>query len=304
VALALARAAAILDDSGLDAAARAIASEVSRARVIAEHDIMSGRAGLVVALLALRSLLREEALLDVAVEHGDALIGDAQQTDAGLCWFTPMLPRAPGLTGYSHGAGGVATALLELAAATGAERFRDAALAAFAYERALYDPGARNWPDLRSAERESTAGRGSFATFWCHGAPGCALARMRARELGLIGLEPEISAALATTQAWVEAALASATVNYSLCHGLAGNAEVLLEGVEMPPNASSLAQRVAVAGIESYPARSLPWPTGAFGAPTPSLFLGLAGIARFYLRLATPALDSLLVIRPDALPDR
>jgi lantibiotic modifying enzyme len=41
------------------------------------------------------------------------------------------------LTGFSHGAAGMAWALLPLAALTGDERFRTAALAALDYERGL-----------------------------------------------------------------------------------------------------------------------------------------------------------------------
>ena len=68
--------------------------------------------------------------------------------------------------------------MLELATATGDKRYREAADAALAYERAVYDPAARNWPDLRNAAT-SAGGQAMFATFWCHGAPGGALARLR-----------------------------------------------------------------------------------------------------------------------------
>jgi hypothetical protein len=50
--------------------------------------------------------------------------------------------------------------------------------------------------------------------------------------------------------------------------------------------------------LDTYLARGSPWPSGAHGGATPCLFLGLAGIGRFYLRLAKPELPSLLVVRP------
>jgi lantibiotic modifying enzyme len=301
VALALALAARALDEPELETVARAIASSTARTREQSdEHDLMSGRAGAVVGLLALRALLDDDALLDAAVDHGEALLDDAHRTDAGICWRSPNLPAARGLTGYSHGAAGVAVALLELAAATAQQRYRDAAEAAFAYERALYDPAARNWPDLRSSADGRARAEPGFATFWCHGAPGGALARLRALELGGDGrLRGEACAGLSTTAAWVAGALASASVNYSLCHGLAGNAEILLECVSLLPGSTpDLVQRVALAGIDTYLARGSPWPSGAHGGATPCLFLGLAGIGRFYLRLAKPELPSLLLVRP------
>ena len=300
VALALALAARALNEPELETAAQAIASTITAPTTANEHDQMSGRAGAVVGLLALHVLFDDEPLLEAAVDHGEALLKGAERTDAGLCWRSPSLPNAPGLTGFSHGAAGVAVALLELAVTTGARRYRDAADAAFAYERSLYDPAARNWPDLRSTAQGHTTADPTFATFWCHGAPGGALARLRARELGGDGeLLQEARAALETTAAWVASALASGAVNYSLCHGLAGNAEIVLEGNSLlPASASALAHRVAAAGVEAYPARGLPWPSGAHGGATPCLFLGLAGIGRFYLRLAQPDLPSLLLVRP------
>ncbi|HEY5260828.1 MAG TPA: lanthionine synthetase LanC family protein [Solirubrobacteraceae bacterium] len=296
VALALTLAARALDQPELDGAARAIASNLTGPGAGEELDLMSGSAGAIVGLLALRVLLEEEKLLDLAVLHGDALLAAAEQPGDGLCWPARMLPGTPSLTGLSHGAAGIAVALLELAAATGLDRYRLAAEAGFAYERTLFDPVARNWPDLRGEHRD---GQASFAVFWCHGAPGGALARLRALELYELGeLRGEAHAGLATTEDWVSAALASGSVNYSLCHGLAGNAEILLEGSTLSTTASDLAGRVAEAGIEDYLADERPWPSGAYGGFAPCLFLGLAGIGRFYLRLAQPELPSLLLVRP------
>jgi lantibiotic modifying enzyme len=298
VALALALAARALDDAELDAAARAIASAALTPEPDGELDLMAGSAGAIVGLLALSVLLDDDRLVAVAALHGDALLRNARLTDSGLCWPSRSLSGAPGLTGFSHGAAGGAVALLELASAIRDNRYRAAADAAFAYERALFDQEARNWPDLRSAASGNGDGRATFATFWCHGAPGGALARLRALELGADrDLQHEARVALATTEAWVAAALASAAVNYSLCHGLAGNAEILIEGSALQPTAAQLGRKVAAAGIETYLARDVPWPSGAYGGPTPCLFLGLAGIGRFYLRLADPELPSMLLVR-------
>lgn len=301
VALALALAARALDDTELDTAAREITPANEKRDSPTEHDLMAGGAGAVVASLALRSLLDDSRLVDRAVFYGDALLASAQRTDAGLSWPSPSQPATPGLTGLSHGAAGIAVALLELAAATGGDHYRDAATDAFAYERGLYDPGARNWPDLRNRRTGEREHDRTFATFWCHGAPGAALARLRALELGDDSqLREEALAGLSTTEAWVTAALASGTVNYSLCHGLAGNAEILLEAGDLVSQAAAaLAHHVADAGIENHLENGAPWPTGAHGGATPSLFLGLAGIGRFYLRLARPELPSLLVLRPN-----
>ena len=267
IALALALASRALDDPELDRHAREIVAGPVRPGPEAELDLMAGSAGAIVALLALSTLLEDDELIAAAAVHGEALLSNARHTDTGLCWPSRSLVGAPGLTGLSHGAAGGAVALLELATATQEDRYRVAADAAFAYERALFDPRARNWPDLRSAATGNGDGQASFATFWCHGAPGGALARLRALELGGGGeLREEARDALATTEAWVEAALASGAVNYSLCHGLAGNAEILLEGSSLVSTAPSLSHQVAAAGIKSYLAQNVPRPSGARAA--------------------------------------
>ena len=297
IALALIRAARALDEPAFEEHARNLLTGSAIRPAGGELDLMTGNAGAVVGLLALQSLLEDDAALEIAIEHAEVLLTSAQHTDTGLCWLSPNLPDTPGLTGYSHGAAGVAVALLELAAVTGDTRYAEAAYAGFAYERSLYDPVVENWPDLRKFGTAQPA-EPSFASFWCHGAPGGALARLRAVELGSDGgLEAEAQAGLRTTRAWVEAGLAS-RVNFSLCHGLAGNAEILLEGRALVPGGEDLAYEVAAAGIDSYGGDRTPWPSGAHGGRTAGLFLGLAGIGRFYLRLAEPELGSLLLIRP------
>lgn len=287
IALALAYAAPLLDEEELEAAARAVArDDVDDTE---EFDLVSGDAGAVVGLLTLADLLDERSLRERARSHGERLLDRAVADDGKLSWRSSGIETVGALAGFSHGAAGAATALLELGEREPAER-------AFAYEATLYDAEARNWPDLRGSPAAAASGAPIFVTFWCHGAPGIALSRLRSVELGASnGARAEADIALETTEAWVANAL-RAGVNYSLCHGLAGNSEILLEGERAP----ELVADVAMHGIETYPTQGLRWPSGAHGAPTPSLFLGDAGVGRFYLRLAVPELPSLLLVRPEA----
>ena len=80
---------------------------------------------------------------------------------AGVGWI-PERVSTP-LAGFAHGAAGVAWALLQLAAATGQERFPATAQAAIAYERSLFSPESANWADLRpsSAAAEASTDRRS-----------------------------------------------------------------------------------------------------------------------------------------------
>ena len=295
IALASVRAGLLLDEDEAVARGAELLHDLEPA---AEFDLMTGNAGTILGLLALGRLLARDDLAARAHDFGRRLLADARAGDDGASWQSPVQRHRRNLTGLSHGTAGVAVALLELWRASGERAYRDGAEAALAYERALYDPAAGNWPDLRTRD-DATA----FATFWCHGAPGIALARLRSHELlGDESTLAEAHAALATTRRAVTAELASGAGNFSLCHGLAGNAEILLEaalrGCDEDGRNAELAHTVADAGVERHVRRDTPWPCGTFEGETACLFLGLAGIGLFYLRLDDPTRASVLLVEP------
>ena len=259
-----------------------------------EHDLLSGAAGALIAMLLLQRAVPDEPSIERAVRLGDRLLDGAQRGAGGYSWRSGR--RA--LTGLSHGASGIGVALLELAVATGEDRFLAAARGAFTWERGLFDVEG-NWPDLRRVSgpiRRSTLL--PFGTSWCHGAPGIALARLRAAELlADATLSAEARVALETTRRWVTVALVSGDDSFCLCHGLAGNADILFDGYAAlgDPAYRDAATAVAAAGIRRYALDPHRWPCGTYSGETPGLMLGLAGIGRFYLRLADPKLPSILL---------
>jgi lantibiotic biosynthesis protein len=270
-----------------------------------EFDVVSGHAGALVAALALRNLLHQDQLLDTAERLGLRLLETADATEAGWSWPAPAFPRQRHLTGFSHGAAGTGWALVELFGVTGDERFRAATERAFAYERSVFDPDEGNWPDFREEPATSRRPRRPrrFCVFWCHGAPGIALSRLRALEiLQDQACRAEAEVALRTTRRALADALDGAIGNFSLCHGLAGGADVLLHGRRGPTadgdESRDLIGRVVQAGIDGHASPGLPWPCGTHGGETPSLMLGLAGIGSFYLRVADPSVPSFLIMRP------
>jgi len=303
IAYAAARIGALLGEAGLiDEAVKLVGDTLELGMPQAEFDLVSGRAGGIVALLAVGEAVRDESLVERATLLGDELLESAETSERGLAWASPELPAQPCLTGLSHGAAGGAYALLELAAATGEDRFREGAEAAFAYERSWFDADAGNWPDLRDQPRR--VGKEGYPlpclALWCHGAPGIALSRLRA--VGLLDdhiLRREALVALATTRETIVDAVETGIGNFSLCHGIAGNADVLLDGVRAGLGDASdldLLRQAAELGAERYARAGRAWPCGTHAAETPSLMLGLAGIGLFYLRLANPTVPSVLAI--------
>jgi lantibiotic modifying enzyme len=270
-------------------------------------DVLAGAAGAIPSLLFVqRALGGPASLLDGAVRLGDHLIATAVRSEIGWSWGDYGQPgsRLRGnLTGFSHGAGGMGWSLLELWRATGEERFRQAGEEAFRYERHHFDPERGNWPDLRDPELSGGPKDGpSFMAAWCHGAPGLALSRLRAWEiLGDDVYRAEAETALATTYTNVLGGTELSQTNYSLCHGLGGNSDVLLFGAERlgNPDWRSRAEDIGLRGLETHHAQKRPWPCGTYGSvEVPGLMVGLAGIGWFYLRLALPETPTVLIVLP------
>jgi lantibiotic modifying enzyme len=267
-----------------------------------EYDLMSGLAGGIVGLIILSDLVGSPMLLDVAEVYGRALMDKAERTVSGTSWRSPAFPETRNLTGFSHGTAGVAFALLELSAVTGSLVFRSCAEGAFDYERFWFDEKAQNWPDFRQATGKRTTRKTSeYSASWCNGAPGIALSRLRAHELtGAASSHSEAVIAAKTTRRSVESCLQAGSGNFSLCHGLAGNAEVLrfahqYVGPELEDEGKT-AECAAEFGTREHRGTLREWPCGSPGV-TPGLMLGFAGIGYFYLRLADDSVPSILLPR-------
>jgi hypothetical protein len=268
-----------------------------------EFDLLSGTAGAIAALVSLRDILNDKSLLNFAVRLGKRLLRAANKSAAGYSWgsFGSRLQR--NLTGFSHGAAGVGYALLELFYATGETKYRLGAERAFDYERQWFDADVGNWPDFREemGQRSRIQVPLSFATLWCHGAPGIALSRLRAYQIIKDDkYKTEAITALQTTRQAIRSWLRTGSENYSLCHGLSGNAEVLLYGCQILGQEAigdrDLVDDVAKIGADVYGQPGKEWPCGVEGGQCPSLMLGLAGIGHFYLRLYAPQVPSVLIL--------
>lgn len=259
-------------------------------------DVVGGAAGAIAGLLGLHAARPSAAILEAAVRCGDYLLARGQRMERGLGWVMPLAGPIP-LAGFSHGAAGIAWALLRLAAASGEGRFRATALEALAYERSLYSPKERNWPDWREGSRVADGtetGRPHFMSAWCHGAAGIALARLDTLPiLDDAEVREEISTAVETT---LELGFGK---THSLCHGDLGNLEPVLRAATAlsRPDLEERAGRIAGGVLSSLRERG-----PVFGIPgdtePPGIMVGLAGIGYGLLRLAEPRVPSVLTLTP------
>jgi type 2 lantibiotic biosynthesis protein LanM len=249
-------------------------------------DVVGGAAGCLAGLLCLHCCAPSARVLAAAVRCGDHLLARARPMPRGCGWDPAFRSGGP-LTGFSHGAAGIAWALLELAAQTGAERFRTAAGAGIDYERSLFSARAGNWPDLRLFEAPPEPAGGAAARYsvtWCHGAPGIGLARLLCLPHAEgPELRAEIEVALRTTAAH------GFGESHILCHGDLGNLELLLEAARAWPESPWRAEADRLAsGVLNSIERDGRLCANPLDVESPGLMTGIAGIGYGLLRLADP----------------
>jgi type 2 lantibiotic biosynthesis protein LanM len=238
-------------------------------------DVMHGAAGCIGSLDVLYKLKPTPDLLAIMTRCGNHLLTKAQTFPEGWGWITPLASKP--LTGFSHGAAGVAWALLKLADTSGEQRFFAAALAALSYEEANFSEEDANWLDLREDNAINMVA-------WCHGATGIGLGRLASLPyLDTPAMRTDIERAL---QATLTRGFGQ---NHSLCHGDAGSLDYLLLAARLLPR-DDLRQRaqektaILLESLDRYGSLSgVP-----LGVETPGLMVGLAGIGYGLLRCAAP----------------
>ncbi len=252
-------------------------------------DVIDGCAGAIPAIIRINQRYSDPALDTLLLKMGDYLLREAQAEHTGISWNTMPEGASANLTGYAHGAAGIAAGLLELWHYTRDERYQKAAFAGFAYEDACYDVKQKNWLDFREYETANSTGEASAprcGCAWCHGAPGIGLARLRAFQL--TDKESFRSAGLAAADTTAVHFSLRHLGNFSLCHGLFGNADLLLSASEITGDErfAQKAEVVAAEAIEQFQKRNIPFPNGTPGDfNAPDMMLGQAGIGYGFLRL-------------------
>jgi lantibiotic modifying enzyme len=303
VAWALARAGELLDLPR--ACDRGVQLLLGTPPATANPDVLSGQAGRLLAQLDLFAATGDPRLASGAAATAERLLALGERGDGGgRRWLMRAINPDVALTGYSHGAAGIAHALFEAAAAFGTAECAAAAEELLGYERACFDPAAGNWRDLRPRAEEPEPEEVAFEVAWCNGAAGVGLARLamwtRVPDPRFVD---EIESAARATRRHLAA---TPELNSSLCHGLCGNAEFLFDAARLLGRPGLLdgvlARTDTLAGeaLENGFALS----SGVMSRQdSPGLFLGVAGVGHFFLRMWDPvAVPSLLALQPGRRP--
>jgi lantibiotic modifying enzyme len=232
-------------------------------------DLIGGVSGLIGPLL--RS--NHPKAVELATMCGERLL-DTQSSEGA--WSTLRSCRP--LTGFSHGAAGIAAALVSLAKLTDDLRFAQAAQRALAYERSVYVESQRNWPDFRGTRQAR-----SFMMSWCHGAPGILLSRLILQSVGTDdeSLQKELDAARKSSIAAIEHFLSIGYVsNCNLCCGAFGVTSLLrldarLNNRSLPDCVPSIERQMINAALELGEFNYFSVINGTLSMP--GLFTGKAG---------------------------
>jgi lantibiotic modifying enzyme len=248
----------------------------------ASTDIIRGAAGIGIFQLNLSGVTRDAKDVAAARRTGEWLAARAIRADGTACWPAGSKGTSRIYTGFSHGAAGIGYFLLELSRATGDPSFRMLAEEAgrFVTRHAMAE-GEDGWLWYRTVppiEGEE------IRVQWCHGPPGNGLFFAALSLLGQAEYEV-CGRALARCVATTRRKGRTARAGGCQCHGVAGNAELLLEAYRQTADEALLAEARAFASALVVPRGD------TFALETgydPSYMLGLAGIGHFFLRLADP----------------
>lgn len=239
-------------------------------------DLLLGSGGALLNLLAIYQATGDERMLDRAILCGEHLLNHRVISDTGHhAW--PTIIEGQLLTGFSHGAAGIAYALLRLYDATMDSRFLMAGADGIAFEHKVLS--------LENNTNENLTK--SYMVGWCRGAPGIGLGRLAALHiLDTATIREDIERALDVTLA--------ANVNYTedhLCCGNLGRAEILLEIANWLDDAGLIATvyKYIAQVLERKNARGEFTVSPFFNSIyQPGFFKGLAGIGYSLLRMAHP----------------
>jgi len=246
-------------------------------------DVTHGRAGLGLALLHLYGVIGDTRLLAAAGHCADSLLANVEPiSNRVVGWRTPsgFGSTFAGRTfyGFAHGTAGIATFLLNMATVTGRDELHQVA------------SDAAGSLVQSSARRDELIGWGegpdrppAFLPHWCNGASGIGSFLVRwwkvSHDESLI---PVIEGAARTVMA------AKWRSGVAYCHGLAGNADFLLDAADALEDnryrrwAADLAsviydRRVVQDGLCTFGDQT--------GRRTPDFNVGLSGVLSFFLRL-------------------
>jgi len=258
-------------------------------------DMIGGNAGAIGPLLFIANRYRLRRCREIAMQCANEIVNLGTWQGQMCIWAAPgahgVDASHPPLTGLSNGAAGIGMALLEAYRETGHENYLTYANGAFAFEEQLFNPERGNWVDTRYPHyRQDGKVNGTFRGAWCHGAPGIALAHLRATRLNPARAQfhrDRLMSAITTTRNLMQEKMQSTTHDATLCQGVFGLSDVLLSyTLQESPEKVEECQNQVLDYLKRFDSPVKLRSGLACGGYSPSLMAGLSGIGLHLLRLA------------------
>jgi lantibiotic modifying enzyme len=266
---------------------------------VPNSDITHGTAGIGLGQLRQWIATGDDRFLARAVVSAEQILRSAVRHEgpggAGVTWPVPVdaPSRLAGTVsyGYAHGNAGIATFLYTVAEATGEPEFAAVATEALVtlLPHTVNVDGAAYWP--ASPDDAGDSSEAGYWPSWCNGSSGMGTAFLRAHlATGNPGFRV---AAEAAAKAGLRERWRSSSVQ---CHGLAGDAELLLDLMTLPARYVEPGDPCRRAALEATEALLLQRRSPASGTGTvfaddsgatisAGFGTGLAGTGAFLLRL-------------------
>ena len=265
-------------DKRYDSLCRDIIGAMNRAELGFEKpDIYNGMAGALKIICSNDELFEMPGAAELSAKLADRIMKDAVIVYKGSKIWKTSSVQWP-ISGAGHGQSGVASALIKASERLGREDLMTAAMAGIEFEKDIYSPGLRAWPDMREHQKTD-----KYMNGYCSGASGIGLDALRT---GYEGSDKIIELALDSV---MKEPIQEKDI---LCCGNCAIIEFLLSpGTEMERDdlcdearrrMTELISRADSKGHYSCLNGSLE------DVISPGLFYGLAGIGYEMLRLAAP----------------
>jgi lantibiotic modifying enzyme len=285
VGAALLRAGQVMNDETLINAARERSLQVAKLPQVSP-DLFNGTAGRLRFHLFVFDHTQDEQHLTAARGCGDFLLSIATTENGESKWNIPdNFGRLSGTSsvGYSHGAAGIADALLDLWEATGEEKYLAPVKGAAAWLQRIGVPAFEDkgvaWPAME--------GGMLHPPFWCHGATGIGKFFLH---LSRLEINPDAQK-YALKAAW-SSSHGIRFLSPTQCHGLSGNIEFLLDVYQHTGDPSWLNQALELAELlQAWAVEHegrLYFPSEDPYTLSPDYMVGYVGVAMCLLRLADP----------------
>ena len=260
----------------------------------ATFDIMTGCSGYIVSLSAIEKITKDKSLINLIKQSGNYLLHSGVIFNNQISWPDKIAGK-PQLTGYSLGISGVIHALSEVYYYTKDAETLNSIKMAIEYENSFLEKKLNNWQDLRLISGKKYISKKSLygSIFWCHGAIGISLSRLRSFQItndydsygdAIIGINA------INTKKKLE------TKTHTLCHGVVGDLYAIesfnkqknipLDFDNFLINNKQITEAVVENKLLDYKDYLL---------KNPSLFLGKAGIAYYYLSLLDQKMPNIFV---------